>query len=188
MAYPAIFDEFILRPSCFDHQSRIHGIGHTYRVMVHVYFLCHAVSYEDILLPALAAAYVHDMARRHDGFCDQHGYWAANSKLPAYRQMFMDHGITEEQLLSMETAISQHSRMEELDRGHRDYVITAILKDADALDRIRLGQGNLDAGYLRFAESREMIGFASALYQSCCNTNFTNFTAMLEHARKIIKK
>jgi hypothetical protein len=37
------------------------------------------------------------------------------------------------------------------------------LKDADGLDRVRLG--DLDARYLRNPEAREMVGFAEALFE-----------------------
>lgn len=41
-----------------------------------------------------------------------------------------------------------------------------LLKDADGLDRVRLG--DLDPSYLRFPEARDMVGFAEDLY---CATN-----------------
>ncbi|HSW62825.1 MAG TPA: hypothetical protein VLH56_05910 [Dissulfurispiraceae bacterium] len=51
----------------------------------------------------------------------------------------------------------------------------AILKDADALDRIRLGEGNLKPEFLRLSVSAELIGYARELYfaalqrEKCCS-------------------
>ena len=39
-----------------------------------------------------------------------------------------------------------------------------LLKDADALDRVRLG--DLDPSYLRHPEARTMVGFAQELYRA----------------------
>jgi hypothetical protein len=40
--------------------------------------------------------------------------------------------------------------------------LTALLKDADGLDRVRLG--DLDPRYLRHEQARSMVGFAERLY------------------------
>ena len=43
-----------------------------------------------------------------------------------------------------------------------DWSLVALLKDADALDRVRLG--DLDPNYFRLRESRAMVDFAQQLY------------------------
>jgi len=75
--------------------------------------------------------------------------------------------------------------MEELDRSDPAWCLAAILKDSDALDRIRLGDGNLDTSFLRFRESVGMIDFARQLYFSSRYVNFHNFTGVLEHVSSI---
>ena len=52
----------------------------------------------------------------------------------------------------------------ELDRAHPHWRLTSLLKDADGLDRVRLG--DLDAQYLRNPQAREMVGFAEALFNA----------------------
>ena len=56
-----------------------------------------------------------------------------------------------------------HSRPEELEAGHPHWRLTALLKDADGLDRVRLG--DLDPRYLRFKEARAMVAFAEELFE-----------------------
>ena len=55
-----------------------------------------------------------------------------------------------------------HCLLEELDRSHPHWRLTSLLKDADGLDRVRLG--DLDPLFLRNDESRAMVPFAHALY------------------------
>ena len=188
MDHARFYDSLVLREDQFDHPSRLHGIGHTYRVMVHVYRLANGLHRSDLLLPGLAAAYLHDMARRHDGYCDQHGRWSAESKLPEYRPFFLEHGIKDQEMDFIAVALENHSRMEELDISDPAYDLAAVLKDADALDRIRLGDHNLNTKYLRYPESIGMIAFARDLYFSSRNLNFYNFTAILEYANSINQK
>jgi len=54
-------------------------------------------------------------------------------------------------------------RPQELARAHPHWRLTSQLKDADGLDRVRLG--DLDIRYLRNPEAKEMVGFAKALFE-----------------------
>lgn len=177
-----------LMPDQFDHASKLHGLGHTYRVMVLVHRLCFLVKMESLAPAAIAAAYVHDMAREHDGYCTQHGRWAAQRKLPGLKEYFMEQGLSPVELEQVALAVEYHSLQEELPDQHPAWPLTALLKDADALDRIRLGESNLDTAFLRFPESKKLIGFARALYLSGRNTNFYNFAEALEFANQINQK
>lgn len=179
------YADLALRPAHFDYHSRLHGIGHTYRVMVHTCELAAILKRDDLLFQALAAAFVHDMARQHDGYCTQHGRWAVERKLPGFVQLFHAHGISQTELEMMAVAIEFHSLMEELPPDHPAYELTSILKDSDALDRIRLGERNLDQRFLRYPESAGQVDFARKLYLSSHNVNFYNFTEVLAHAHKI---
>ncbi len=50
----------------------------------------------------------------------------------------------------------------EPDRADPDWPLIALLKDADGLDRVRLG--DLDPSYLRLPESLTMVDFAQRLF------------------------
>ena len=157
-------EDFNLTPEAFDHQSKLHGIGHVYRVMIHCLELGLSLNFVSEARLAFFAAYIHDLSRKHDGRCMQHGSWAANEKLPLYGALFTRYGIGDKDLEHIRTAIVYHSMQEELPFAHPSWRVTAILKDADALDRIRLGESDLDPGYLRFKETLNRIGFARELY------------------------
>lgn len=51
--------------------------------------------------------------------------------------------------------------------GERSVLLYQIFKDADALDRFRLGPDALDPGFLRTKEAPELVNFAKVLlYQT----------------------
>jgi HD superfamily phosphodiesterase len=182
MQLHSFIEALVLEPSHFDHPSDLHGIGHTYRVMTLGMHLALESGFTELAGPVLAAAFVHDMARKHDGYCTEHGRWAADQKLPMFRKFFLQHGIQPEFLSHIYTAITHHSLSVELEKEDPAYLLTALLKDADALDRIRLGPENLDPRYLRFSESRALIEPAKQLYKSTRNLKIINFTTVLDSA------
>jgi len=47
-------------------------------------------------------------------------------------------------------------------RTHPHWRLTSLLKDADGLDRVRLG--DLDPRYLRNPEAHDMVGFEASLF------------------------
>lgn len=157
-------EQFIIESDMFDHVSRLHGVGHTCRVMALAWELGNREGLIAERNAAWCAAYIHDLARKHDGICRVHGQWAAETKLPLYRDFFIQHGLDNDALDSIYAAVYQHSLMDELDYGHSHYNTTALLKDADALDRIRLGPFDLNPEYLRFKHSRDLIKPAQKLF------------------------
>ncbi len=63
----------------------------------------------------------------------------------------------------------------------------ALLKDADGLDRVRIG--DLDPRYLRTSEALEMLDFAEQLMDETCGripTGSGHFKALLTHAAGIL--
>jgi hypothetical protein len=158
---------FTLLPEYFDHRSDLHGINHTYRVMYHCLELGEATTLIVQARLAFMAAFIHDMARRHDGFCIEHGAWAANRKLSQFIQLFKETGVTEDEIDLISTAIINHSLPTEISGSNLAAHITALLKDADALDRIRLGEDNLRPELLRFRESHSLIEPAKQLFYRC---------------------
>ncbi len=176
---------FNLNKSNFDQDSIIHGINHTYRVMCLVLYIGHAAGLKRDVLLAFCAAYIHDFARKHDGYCDQHGLWAAQSKLPEYDSFFKSIGIDEKEIEIISIAVKNHSESMELEAHHNAYNTTALLKDADALDRIRLGEDNLDTTFLRFNESLKLITFAKQLYFETRYIKICSFVEILKIAKLI---
>lgn len=111
-----------------------------------------------------AAVYLHDIARTHDGLCYRHGGDAMQKCVatPQLRQFFAGAGVRAEDYPMIRTAVVHHSLPKELDRTHPHWRLTSLLKDADGLDRVRLG--DLDPAYLRNPQAREMVAFAEALF------------------------
>lgn len=186
--YHISFKDFNLTESQFDHHSRLHGIMHTYRVMIHVLNLGTLSGKINEARNAFFAAYIHDMSRKHDGFCMQHGPDAADKKLPLYKNLFLQNGATIHDLFIIGKATAMHSKGNELPAEEPDWLTVALLKDADALDRIRLGEGDLDSSYLRLPETKSCIEFSRKLYYSSVNESNVDFEFMLRLYTKIANK
>jgi hypothetical protein len=172
-------DDFNLDPDSFDHQSKIHGIGHVYRVMFHCLKLGLTLELLDEARLAFFAAFIHDLSRKHDGRCTEHGKWAAAEKLILFETLFAKYGIDDTSKDHIRAAIINHSLPGELPKDHPSWTVTAILKDADALDRIRLGENDLDPRYLRFSETINRIWLARELYYATSGKSITRFSEII---------
>jgi len=181
---PLIFDpgKFILNEGHFEHKSLVHGINHTYRVMCHVLNLGKMLKWERETRLAFCAAFIHDMSRRHDGYCTQHGQWSAHDKLPVFSEFFRSQGINLFEIEEVKVAVINHSEGFELPPNHRFRKTAALLKDADALDRIRLGENNLNPAFLRFDITHRFIPYANALYHYSDHRKFSKFDDIQEIA------
>ncbi|HQZ41111.1 MAG TPA: hypothetical protein PLH72_18965 [Vicinamibacterales bacterium] len=164
-AFPSLpAERLVPLPDLFWHPSTLHGQAHVSRVMVHATHLVEATG-QHALAPRLwAAVFLHDLARRHDGRCYRHGGHAARRlrEEPALQQRLRDAGLVEADLPAIEAAVTAHSAPGEMKPTHEHWPLTALLKDADGLDRVRLG--DLDPRYLRHPEAHGMIDFAQALF------------------------
>ena len=151
-------------PELFAHPSTLHGQAHVARVMVHAFRLLAATGWTEETPRLWAAVYLHDIARTHDGVCCRHGGDAMIKfeALPAVRDLFARGGVTTGDYAQIRTAVVHHCMPRELDRTHPHWRLTSLLKDADGLDRVRLG--DLDSRYLRNPHAREMVAFAQALF------------------------
>ena len=127
----------------FRHSSELHGVRHTQRVHIHARRLASLLEWpaaDTHLL--LQAALWHDIGRRHDGFEPEHG---GNSVLRA-RELGLTQNLSAAEAALIEFAMRQHSledaRGEEaadaLSEPECALAILRLLKDADALDRVRL--------------------------------------------------
>jgi hypothetical protein len=151
-------------PDLFTHASTLHGQSHVSRVMVHAFRLIEATGWVEEAPRLWAAVYLHDIARTHDGLCLRHGGDAMQKfeTLPQVCQLFAQGGVQDGDYAPIHTAVVHHSLPKELERDHPHWRLTSLLKDADGLDRVRLG--DLDRRYLRNPHAREMVGFAQALF------------------------
>ena len=157
---------FVPTPDLFWHPSRLHGQAHVSRVMVHATRLIEATGLHALAPRLWAAVFLHDLARRHDGACHRHGGDAA-ARLraePTLQQRLTEAGLTMADYPAIEVAVTAHSAPGEISRDHEHWPLTALLKDADGLDRVRLE--DLDARYLRNTQSKTMIDFAQELFEA----------------------
>lgn len=161
-----MIDPFVPLPEHFRHPSRIHGHAHVARVMVHALRLIEATGWEQEAARLWAAVYLHDLERTHDGVCHRHGADAVTrwQTQPALQLHIMSGGVQPEDYDAIALAVELHCLpdSEMPPRDHPDWPLVALLKDADGLDRVRLG--DLDPSCLRLPESREMVAFAQKLF------------------------
>jgi len=150
-----------IRPDEFPHrESEIHGRSHIHRVMFWTQKLCTSHGLQEIAPEALCAARLHDLARKHDGECLVHGA-AAAALLPDYEELFAKLGATD--MEAIEYAVAIHCLPVPLDRDHPHYKVAAVLRDADALDRFRLGPEGPDINRLNLQRSEHFLGWAKKL-------------------------
>ncbi len=181
-------DDFQLKQEYFHRHSELHGLGHTYRVMCHVLAIgCELNRIKEKRL-AFCAAFVHDMSRRHDGFSLGHGPRAAKEKVTEFMPMFLRNGVGEEDRETIQAAVANHSQYTEFKESSPFYRVTALLKDSDALDRIRLGHGNLNRKYLRFEVSGNLIDMAAELFFASRKITWISFQQMHNLAEDIYKR
>ena len=158
----------------FDRPSALHGAAHVNRVIAIGERLIRETGLTRWEIPLWAAAYLHDLARRNDGVCEIHGKNAARHRFDELIPLFHAHGLKEEDFQAVKTAVTWHSRRQEID--------TQLLKDSDGLDRWRLGSGEqVDPSYLRFPESLGLMTFSRNLCESTEENGITD----LETIRKL---
>lgn len=150
---------FSLSETQFRHPSQLHGVLHSYRVMSWVVVLSHVGRFGRDGRNAFFAAMVHDMGRTHDGVCQIHGAGSAKFILPKYKNLFAEYGVDEQDYKEIYTAVEYHSVSEEIE-GHN---VLKILKDADALDRVRIHPHQPNPSYLRFSFTEQFIPSAAKL-------------------------
>jgi hypothetical protein len=155
--------DIVPAPELFAFRSELHGQKHVARVMVHAFHLLYATGAAGEGRRLWAAVYIHDLARTHDGYCERHGADACKRlrASPAIQRALFRGGVTDADYDAIEIAVTTHSRGE-LERTDPHWRLTALLKDADGLDRVRLR--DLDPERLRHPEARGMVAFAERLF------------------------
>jgi len=159
------------RPDGSNGADSIHGVAHTQRVWIHTQELAEELELAEWDREALRyAALWHDIGRTHDHGDYYHGAKSAGKVVG----LGLHEGIEPWLLETVLYAITHHSGSEH--RGERaaerlqdsevGLCVFRVLKDADALDRVRLGSDDLDVNRLRFEESRHRVARAWALLES----------------------
>lgn len=164
-AFPSLPpSRFVPTPDLFWHRSTLHGQAHVSRVMVHAIRLVEATGRHTLAPHLWAAVFLHDLARRHDGTCHRHGADAARrlEEEPVLRERLFEAGLTEADFPAIQAAVTAHSAPKDVSRHSEHWPLIALLKDADGLDRVRLG--DLDPRYLRHDEAHDLVDFAYALF------------------------
>lgn len=134
---------FSIDPAWFDHPSTIHGKGHTVRVMILADRLFARAAEEGLPVTErlhrslLTAALIHDLARTHDGLCFEHGARARQSKRHIAETHFLGFRLPDDEWDDIGRAVEAHARHDPPVPWPRGS-LTALLKDADGLDRVRL--------------------------------------------------
>ena len=147
--------------------SHIHGLGHIERTILQGAFCAmeEGLSEADTRLLLECCSY-HDVGRVDDWVDDLHGHRSA-------QRIGELTGRTGEELLLIQGAVDAHSRrdsvLEQTVEGYgagdrwRALELALRLKDADGLDRARLG--DLDPRYLRRPGSRDRVKLAEEVYR-----------------------
>lgn len=155
---------FRIDPAWFDHPSTIHGRGHTLRVMILADRLCARAIEEGLPVSEtlyrnlMTAALIHDLARKHDGICQEHGGWARATKRHIAEDHFLGFKLPEDEWQEIAAAVEAHSRHDPSAPWPQGSLI-ALLKDADGLDRFRLGSAP-DPAYFRHPFTVSFLGLA----------------------------
>lgn len=164
-----------------------HGVGHTTRVMFWVMFLARSHSLDDrVVLLALAAAYLHDLARTDQLPGSAHGVAAAASETT--RSVLASLHLDDAEAAAVRHAIQQHCA-EESQRDCPHDTITQLLRDADALDRGRFDKpsspNGCDPDRLGLAVFAQHPGLADAVSSLAFRIAlFTRYENWSEHPCK----
>jgi HD superfamily phosphodiesterase len=163
--------EWFDRPNGTNGGRGIHGLGHTRRVLIHATELSATLGLAPDEVEAVAwAALWHDIGRTHDGADYYHGAKSAGKVLGLELHRPLDPTVLDLALFAIthHCGSEEHAERAASSRHTADSDSTLrvfrLLKDADGLDRVRLG--DLDVSYLRFPESKERLARAWELLRT----------------------
>lgn len=116
---------------------------------------------ESLYRNLMTSVLIHDLARKHDGLCREHGRWARDTKRHIAEQHFLGFTLQEKEWQEIAAAVEAHSRHDPSVPWPQGS-LTALLKDADGLDRFRLGTPP-DPAYFRHPFTVSYLGLAQQL-------------------------
>jgi hypothetical protein len=165
--YPVLVETYLTLNEDALYKSRVHGSGHIHRVLLFAALIAWQEALdEETTRQYFRAACYHDVGRTFDGYDIYHGARSA-LRLEALT------GQTGENLVDLKAAVTAHARpdsdMESIVRYHQpaDYdramKLTKLLKDADNLDRVRLG--DLKPQFLRHDSAKALVDFSWRLFR-----------------------
>ncbi len=156
-------NNLVPKPEFFSAPSDLHGRLHVARVIILGAKLINLVNEPDLATPLWAASYIHDLGRKHDGYCEEHGTWSVEKVEGSdeIRTLLARGGVEEHHWPMIRTAAIHHCKSCELSQQDPHYRLTHLLKDADGLDRVRLG--DLNPRYLRTPQAHSLIEYAESL-------------------------
>ena len=155
----------------FTRRGGLHTKEHCARVLLFALLIAEALRLPEDETEALCAAAVfHDSRRLDDGFDVGHGARAAEY----YREFCASHKNIRFDARCYD-AIRFHDRNDAIGEAEinarepkekNGAELYRAFKDADALDRFRLGPGGLDVRHLRTEAAKSLAGFAEQLWRS----------------------
>lgn len=142
-----------------NHTTELHSPLHSVRVLCLALLLgiLYRLNHTDLVNLATAIIY-HDLGRIDDSVDDLHGKRGAEIFLKNKISSKIDREIVSFliEYHCLDDNIGNEYIEKNFDNSERARLLFNIIKDADALDRIRLGKDGLDISYLRLNESKKM--------------------------------
>ena len=150
------------------YDSEIHGLKHNIRVSIYTLIIINQGNYskEDLEILLEAAKY-HDTGRINDEDDLAHG------KRSSDMMSFLNKKYSDVDMSYLKSIVEAHSipdakrdiiaKKNKLDNIGRYHKLLNVLKDADALDRVRTD--DLDVTFLRTEKGKELESFARELYK-----------------------
>lgn len=177
----SLIREYQPQESWLRHDSTIHGIGHLTRVFILQELISNQLVRDGEILNQQAlrwAAISHDVGRVDDGLDPQHGRRSAQWMHENLREAMSP------ETLDIATYIVRWHVPNDWEAPKMTLELQ-ILKDADALDRVRLD--DLDPAFLRTNPSQELIDIAQQLCDLSLTENIPKetFDSVLTAARKL---
>ena len=164
--YETLLDTYQNLNTDILYKSHIHGQGHIERVILLSLLLSfyYKLDKNDTDILRFAAS-LHDTKRVDDSYDTEHGYRAALYSI-GYAK------INENDKNILQAVLATHSRSDsKMDQTIEEFFVkdmdrarylSKLFKDADALDRVRLG--DLDEKYLRNDFSLDLVDFSDKLF------------------------
>ena len=163
--YPLLLETYESLQEDALYKSRVHGSGHIHRVLLFAALIAWQEALpEDLVRQLFRAAAYHDVGRTFDGYDLDHGARSA-------QRLEELTGQSGEALAELQAAVTAHAlpdaRLEETVHAFhpadfdRAVELTRLLKDADNLDRVRLG--DLKVKFLRHESAKNLADFALRL-------------------------
>ena len=163
--YPLLLETYESLQEDALYKSRVHGSGHIHRVLLFAALIAWQEALpEDLVRQLFRAAAYHDVGRTFDGYDLDHGARSA-------QRLEELTGQTGEALAELQAAVTAHAlpdaRLEETVHAFhpadfdRAVELTRLLKDADNLDRVRLG--DLKVKFLRHESAKNLADFTLRL-------------------------